>query len=186
MNIVYISLSVLSLLAMFILSNFIFREFREALGIGLLLGNRELLRQIITNSVLANPPDKIARFAKAPHLGSIEAFQEADRTAHSKARGILRIIIPIILLGSGVVGFLGLGWIGFAIPILNFVILLRAFVGSTKGTPDKSAMERAVEHVQILALILRRWWARDRQEVLVWLDGQPHLKTLWEVLESDR
>lgn len=178
MRLVEIALGVLSLPGMLVLANWYCREFREARGIAMLLGDRDLLAQVITKTLLVNPPTAVTRFANAPYWASIRAFQEADREVHRKARTILRFSTGVVLLGSGVVGVLALGWFGLLFPIVNIFIMHTTFVGSTKGTPDPSAMRRAVEHIQILGLIIHRWLASNPAEASAWLRDQPRLNSL--------
>jgi len=178
MSFAHIVVGILSLPAMLVLSNLFFRGVREARGVELLLADRPVLQQIVTKSLLANPPAEIVHFARSPYQASFGAFQEADRQAHAKARGMLRIATALVLVGSGIVGFLGVGWWGLAFPIINLVIMQSTFVGSTNGAPDRPAMNRAIEHVQVLAVILCRWLANDPRGASAWLDGQPQFEQL--------
>ena len=184
MNIVYIVLGIASIPAMLILSNLFCSGFREAKGVALLLSDEALLRQAVTKALLASPPADIARFAKAPYAASMQAFEVADAAAHVKGRAMLRIAIGAVLVGSGVVGFLGLGWFGLVLPIINLVIMQSTFVGSTQGAPDQSATSRAVEHVQVRALILHRWRASDARQAASWLNGNPQLAVLAKHVED--
>lgn len=182
MAIAYVGLGVLSLPAMLVLTNLFFRGMREARGVALLLADRDMLQQIVTKSVLSNPPSEILRFARTPYAVSLTAFQESDRAAHATARGVLRIATALVLIGSGVVGFLGLGWFGMAFPAINLFIMQTTFVGSTEGVPERAAMDRSVEHVQVLSVILHRWLASDERGASTWLNERPQFATLADVL----
>ena len=47
-------------------------------------------------------------------------------------------------------------------------------------------MDRAVEHVRIVAVILQRLHAESPRDAAEWLRGEPQLKPLWEGLASLR
>jgi hypothetical protein len=51
-------------------------------------------------------------------------------------------------------------------------------MASTQGSIDRSTAERAAEHVQILALILYRWYATNSQEAAEWVESEPEMKLL--------
>lgn len=178
MTIAYIVLGIASIPAMLILANLFCTGLREARGIAILLGDEAMLQQVITREGLARPSTPVVRFAKAPYAASMQAFEVADATAHAKGRGLLRVALGATLLASGVVGFLGVGWFGLLLPVINLVIMQSTFVGSTQGAPDQSVMGRSVEHVQIRALILHRWMAADARQASAWLEGHPHLLLL--------
>ena len=97
---------------------------------------------------------------------------------------MLRPLLAVVVIGSGVVGFLGLGWLGLALPILNLLIALITFMASTEGSVGNVAMPRAVEHVRIVAVILHRWYAKSPQEAADWLEGEPTMKPLWQLLTT--
>jgi hypothetical protein len=182
MAFVYIALGVLSLPATLVLSNLFWRGFRETRAIAIVLNDQNLLSQVVTASVLANPPEEVARHAVPPYSMTIVAFQQADEAAHARARGLLRVAVAVVVLASGVCGFLGLGWFGLAIPLLNVLVMHTTFMGSTQGKPDRESFRRGVEHVQILAVILHRWRASDARAVRSWIQGQAHLNNLHELL----
>ncbi len=185
----YIALDVLSLPATFILSNFFWMWLREARGIAMLLSNRELLRQVLTPDILNDPSAEVARFVQPVTGGyslNMQAFRQSDREAHGRGRVMLRIGLAVVVIGSGVTGFLGIGWLGLALPIVNVLIMLTTFIGSTQGSIDGAATARALAHVRIVAVILQRWHAESPQDAAEWLEGEPQLKPLWEHLATLR
>lgn len=187
MKVLYIALGVLSLPATLIFSNMFWRGLREARGIAMLLSNREVLRQVLTPDVLSDPSAEVARFAQPVAGGyalNMRAFRQSDKEAHSRVRAMLRIALAVVVVGSGVVGFLAIGWLGLALPLVNVLIAQTTFVGSTRGSIDGAATARVVEHVRIAAVILHRWHAKSPREAADWLEGEPQMKPLWEHLAT--
>lgn len=187
MKILYIAIGVLSLPATFILSNLFWRGLREARGIGMFLRDQELLQRVVTPDLLNNPSVQVARFAEPLAEGyalNMRAFRQSDEEAHSRARAMLRPALTVVVVGSAVVGFLGIGWLGLALAIVNAFIMRSTFVASTRGPIDNATMARAVEHVQILAVILYRWYGKSPREAADWLEGEPHMKPLWALLTT--
>ena len=178
MTIAYVVLGIASIPAVLIRANLYCSGFREARGIAILLGDEAVLQKVVTKEVLARPSAEAARFAKAPYAASMQAFGVADAAAHAKGRSLTRVAFGATLLASAVVGFLGVGWLGLLLPVINVVVMQSTFVGSTQGVPDQAAMGRSVEHVQIRALILYRWLASDARQASAWLEGHQHLMLL--------
>jgi len=151
----------------------------------MLLGNPDLLKHIVTLDLLNDPPAGVPRFAQPVSGGfavNIRVFRQADAQAKSRLRALLRIAIPVVVLGSGLVGFLAIGWLGLVLLIINLVIMQSTFVGSTRGSIDPAATGQAALNVKILALILYRWRAKSPSELAAWLDTEPQLKPLSDVL----
>lgn len=189
MKVLYIALGVLSLPATYILSNLFWRGLREARCIAMLLSNREFLQQVVTPGVVNDPPAEIARFAQPVAGGyglNMRIFRQADKVAHSRGRAMLRPALAVVFVGSGVVGFLGVGWLGLALPIVNSFISTSTFRGSTEGAIDKETTARSVEHVQIVAVILHRWHVKSPREAADWLESEPQMKPLWELLTTPK
>ncbi len=187
MKVLYIFIAVLSVPATLVLSNLFWRAFRETRGVATLLSSRELLQSIVTADLLNSPPAEIARFAQSHQAGyafNMRAFQQADEEAHSRGRSLLRPALAVVVIGSGVVGFLGVGWLGLALPIVNVLIVHTTFVGSTQGAIDSATTARAIEHVQIVAVILHRWYARSPREAAEWLESESRMKPLGELVSS--
>jgi hypothetical protein len=186
-KVLYILLAGLSLPVTHILSNLFWQGLREARGIATLVDS-EILQRIVTESVLNDPPAKVARFARplnGSYAMSMKAFQHADREAHSRARAILRSGLAVTVLASGVLGFLALGWLGLAFPVVNVLIVQTTFLGSTQGSfIDEESTARAAEHVQILAVILDRWYRNSPHEVTEWLKATPQMTPLWSHLRA--
>jgi len=181
MNVLYIVLAILSVPATFVLSNLFWTGFRETRGIAMFLGSQDFLQRIITSDLFSRPPAEIDRFAQPHSAGyafNMTAFRETDRKAHARGRSILRPILPILIIGSGLVGFYAFGWFGLALPIINLFVMLSTFIGSTQGSLDRSTAERAEEHVQIVALILYRWYTTNPQEAAEWAESEPEMKLL--------
>jgi hypothetical protein len=189
MRILSIILAVVSVPATLLLSNLFWTGFRETRGIALFLRSQDFLRRIVTPDLLNRPPAEIARFAQ-PHTGgyafNMRAFQEADQKAHARGRSILRPVMLVLILGSGLVGFFAIGWLGLALPIINIFVMLSTFMASTQGSIDRSASARAAEHVQVVALILYRWHAMNPQEATEWVESESEMKLLSEVLTDLR
>jgi hypothetical protein len=186
-KVLYIAIGVLSLPATLILSNLFWRGLREGRAIAVSISDRELLHRVVTPDLLNNPPVEVARFAEPMAGGyslNMRAFRQSDEDAHGRARKMLRPAVAVVVVGSGVVGFLGLGWLGLALPILNLLFAHTTFVGSTRGAIGNAAMARAIEHVQIVALILHRWRMKNSQEAADWIEREPQMKLLWEHLET--
>lgn len=163
MNILYIVLAILTLPITMVLANLFWRGFREARGIALLLGSQEHLKRIVTSELLSRPSAAIEQFARPVSAGygaNMKLFRAADQYAHARGRSMLRLGLPLVLVGSGILGFLAFGWFGLAIPVVNLFIMVATFMGSTQGKLDRSSVERATEHVQIIAVILNRWGQR--------------------------
>jgi hypothetical protein len=99
MQILYIVLGVLSLLATLMLSNLFGWGFREARAIGTLLINRELLMRVVTPEVLNNPSGEVALYGKPMAGGyalTMLAFRKAHDAAHTRARAMVRrVIVPV-------------------------------------------------------------------------------------------
>jgi hypothetical protein len=57
---------------------------------------------------------------------------------------------------------------------------------STQGSIDRSTAARAAEQVQIVALILYRWYATNPQEAAEWVESESGMKLLSEVITSLR
>lgn len=189
MKVLYIALGVLSLPATLIFSNLFWQGLREARGIAMLLSNREGLRQVLTPEVLNDPSAEVARFAQPVAGGyalNMRAFRQSDNEAQSRVRAMLRIALAVVAVGSGVVGFLGIGWLGLAFPIVNVLIWQTTFVGSRRGSIGSAATARASEHVRIVAVILHRWYTKSPREAADWLEGEPQMKPLWEHLATLR
>ena len=151
------------------------------------LGTPDFLQRIVTAELLNSPPTEVAKFAQPSEGGyglNMLAFRQADAAAHSRMRTPLRLGTAVTVLGSGVVGFLGMSWFGLILPIVNIFIMQRAYLGSTLGPVDNSATARAAEHVQILALILYRWRAKSPREAAEWLETEPQIRPLWDVLTA--
>jgi hypothetical protein len=64
--------------------------------------------------------------------------------------------------------------------------VLSTFMASTQGSLDHSTVERAAEHVQIVAVILYRWYAVNPLEATEWVEGESQMKPLWKVLTNLR
>lgn len=187
MKVLYIALGVLSLPATLILSNLFWRGLREARCIAMLLSNRDFLRQVVTPDVVNHPSAEIARFARPVAGGyglNMSIFRQAAKVAHSRLRAMLRPALAVVVVGSGVVGFLGVGWLGVALPIVNSFIYVSTFRGSTQGAIDNETTARAVEHVQMVAVILHRWHTKSPREAADWLESEPQMKPLWELLTT--
>jgi hypothetical protein len=92
----------------------------------------------------------------------------------------------VLVLGSGLVGFFEFGWLGLGLPIINFFVMLSTFIASTQGSIGRSTSARAAEHVQIVALILYRWYAMNPQEATEWVESDSQMKPLWEVVTNLR
>lgn len=187
MKFIYIALGVLSLPATVILSNLFWMGLRESRAIATLLGNLDLLRQVLTLDALNHASAEVARFTRPVAGGysmNIQAFRQSDKEAHSRGRKILRIGLAVVIFGSGVTGFLGIGWLGLALPIVNVLILQITFLGSIRGSIDSATTGRAIEHVRILAIILKRWHSESPRDAIDWLEGEPQLKPLWEHLTT--
>lgn len=187
MNMLYIVLAILTLPITMVLANLFWKGFREARGIALLLASQEHLKRIVTPELLSRPSATIEQFAKpvpAGYATNMALFRDADQYAHSRFRSKLRPAIPIVLIGSGVLGFLAFGWFGLAIPVVNLFIMVATFMGSTQGKLDRSSVERATEHVQIVAVILKRWRTTNPNEAADWISSEPQMKLLAEVLTT--
>lgn len=185
MKVLYVIIAVLSVPATLVLSNLFWRALREARGVATLLSSLELLQSIVTADLLNSPPSEIARFAQPLQSGygyNMRAFRHADEEAHSRGRSLLRPALAVVVIGSGVVGFLGVGWLGLALPIVNVLIVHTTFVGSTQGSIDSATTARAVEHVQIVAVILHRWYATSLREAAEWLESESRMKPLGELV----
>src|SRR5204862_544462 len=94
----------------------------------------------------------------------------------------LRPVLAVVIIGSGVVGFLGIGWLGLVLPIVNFLIVHTTFVGSTQGAIDQAAIARAVEHLQICAVILHRWCVQSPADAAAWVGSGSRMKSLTELV----
>jgi hypothetical protein len=189
MNILYIILAVASVPATFLLSNLFWTGFRETRGIAMFLSSQDFLRRIVTTDLVNRPPAEIDRFAQPQATGyalNMRVFQEADQKAHTRGRSILRPVIPVLVLGSGLVGFFEFGWLGLGLPIINFFVMLSTFIASTQGSIGRSTSARAAEHVRIVALILYRWYAMNPQEATEWVESDSQMKPLWEVVTNLR
>jgi hypothetical protein len=90
------------------------------------------------------------------------------------------------VFGSGLVGFFAFGWLGLALPAINFFVMLSTFMASTQGSINRSTAARAAEHVQIVALILNRWYETNPQEATEWVESDSQMKLLCEVLMNLR
>jgi hypothetical protein len=189
MTVLYIVLAVVSIPATFLLSNLFWTGFRETRGIAMFLSSQDILRRIVTTELLSRPPAEIDRFAQ-PQAGgyafNMTAFHEADHRAHARGRSVLRPVLPVLILGSGLVGYFAFGWFGLALPLINLFVMLSTFMASTQGSIDRSAAERAAEHVQILALILSRWYAANSQEAAEWVAKESEMKLLSETITALR
>ena len=185
MKVLSIILAVISVPATFLLSNLYWTAFREARGIAMFLRSQDFLRRIVTTDLLIHPPAEINRFAQPEAAGyafNMKAFHEADQRAHSHGQSILRLVLPVLILGSGLVGFFAFGWFGLALPVINLFVMLSTFTASTKGSIGRSSAERAAEHVQVVALILDRWYATNPQEAAKWVESQSDMKLLSETI----
>lgn len=114
----------------------------------------------------------------------MRVFQYADEEAHSRGRALLRPALAVVVIGSGVLGFLGVGWLGLAVPIVNVLIVHTTFVGSTQGAIDSATTARAIEHVQTVAVILHRWYTKSPREAAEWLESESRMKPLGELVTS--
>jgi hypothetical protein len=189
MKVLCIILAVVSVPATLLVSNLFWIGFREARGIAMFLSSQDFLRRIVTADLLNRPPAEIARFAQPQPGGyafNMSAFQEADQKAHTRGQSILRPVMPVLILGSGLVGFLAIGRLGLALPIINIFVMLSTFMASTQGSIARSTAARAAEHVQVVALILYRWHAMSPHEATEWVESESQMKPLWEVLTSLR
>lgn len=187
MKIVYILVAVLSMPATLVLSNLFWFALREARSVSTLLSSPDMLRSIVNADFLNSPPTSIARFAQPVEAGyafNMEAFQQSHNEAHIRGRSLLRLGLAVVIVGSGVVGFLAVGWFGLALPIINFLILHTTFVGSMHGTGDNATTGRAIEHVQVVSLILHRWYAKSPQQLAAWLESEPRMKPLGNLITS--
>ena len=130
----------------------------------------------MTPDLLNSPPANVGRFAQPLAGGyalNMRVFQRADSLAHSRGRAMLRPALAVVVVGSAVVGFLWIGWLGLAFPIVNVLIAHGTFVGSTQGSIDNASTARAAEHVQVVGVILFRWSAKSPREATEWLVGAP-------------
>ncbi|HYJ05753.1 MAG TPA: hypothetical protein VEX43_11500 [Chthoniobacterales bacterium] len=189
MSLLCIILAAASVPATFLLSNLFWRGFRETRGIAMFLSSPEYLQRIVTSDLLNRPPAEIERFAQPQTAGfasNMRAFREADQKAHNRGRSILRPVLLALILGSGFFGYLAFRWLGLAFPIINLFVLLSTFMASTQGSLDRSTVERAAEHVQIVAVILYRWYAVNPLEATEWVEGESQMKPLWEILTNLR
>lgn len=189
MKVLCIILAVVSVPATLLLSNLFWTGFREARGIAMFLNSPDFLRRIVTTDLLNRPPAEISRFAQ-PQAGgyalNMRAFQQADQKAHAQSQSMLRPVLAVLILGSGLVGFFAFRWFGLALPIINLFVMLSTFMASTQGSIDRSTAARAAEQVQIVALILYRWYATNPQEAAEWVESQSGMKLLSEVITSLR
>jgi len=187
MNILYIVLAILTLPITMVLANLFWKGFREARGIALLLCSQEHLQRIVTSELLSRPNAAIEQFAQSAPSGyatNLALFRDADHYAHSRFRSKLRPAIPVVIIVSGVLGFLAFGWFGLALPVVNLFVMLATFTGSTQGKLDSSSMQRASEHIQIVAVILHRWFTVEPQEAQEWVNSEPEMKLLAETLST--
>lgn len=187
MKILYIAAAVLSVPATIVLSNLFWLALREARGVVGVLSSPNLLQSIVTAELLSSPPNDIARFAQPLEGGyefNMRAFQQADRTSHNRGRSVLGLALVVVILGSGIVGFLALGWLGLVVPIINILILHTTFVGSTQGGLDDAAIARAIMRLQVVAVILHRWYANSPSEAAAWLENEPRMKPLGNLVTS--
>jgi len=185
MNILYIVVAVLSVPGTLVLSNLFWLAPREARGVAALLSSPELLQGIVSADFLTDPPIDIARFAQ-PGVGgyafNMAAFRYADEMAKRRGRSLLGSTLIVMIIGSGVVGVLAFGWFGLTLPIVNVLILHTTFVGSTQGAIDDAATAKAIERLQVTAVILNRWYAKSPQEVATWLESEPRMKPLGKLI----
>ncbi len=183
MSVLYIVLSLVTVPATAVLANLFWKGFREARGIAVFLGSPDWLKRIVTPELLSRPPADVELFAKpipAGYGANMGLFREADQFAHARLRSRLRPVIPILLIGSGILGFLAFGWWGLAIPVINVFIMVATFTGSTHGKLDSSSVARATQHVQIVAVILHRWHAANPKEAAEWIRNESDMKLLAE------
>ena len=173
--------AVFSILATIVLSNLFWLGLREARGVSALLSSPQQLQDIVNVELLSMPSAEYAMYAQPVEPGygfNMQAFNLADEKAQTHGRSLLRIMLVVVVIGSGVLGFVTFGWFALALPIINFLIVHATFVGSLRGAIGNSAYARAIQHVQICALILHRWYADNPREASTWLEHEPHLKPL--------
>jgi hypothetical protein len=183
----YAILAVATIPAVIMLSNLFWQGLREARGIVMVQRSTESLQRILTSELLNAPPEDVARFAEPLAGGyalNMRLFRQADQEAHRRGRVILRPTLAVLVLGSGLVGFLSVGWLGVALPLVNLFIVHTTFVGSTRGSVDDETISRAAQHVQIVAVILHRWYQQNPQEVEEWLQDKPQLGPMWHRVRS--
>ena len=56
--------------------------------------------------------------------------------------------------------------------------------GSMYGTIDNATTARAVDRLQITAVILHRWHAKSPEEVAAWLEREPRMKPLGDLVKD--
>ena len=109
---------------------------------------------------------------------------QADEAAKAKVRSGLRILIPVVILASGLFGVLGVGWVGLAFPTLIVGTMPFPYLRTNSGQLDKLDFNRGVEHVQILAVNLHRWYSTDPKAAQTWLNEHNHLGKLAELVSE--
>lgn len=186
MTALWIALAVVSLIATVILANLMWTQFRETRAFVAIVDGPGFLEKAVTAEFLKSPPPEAARFAppNADYGLCMQADRQAHEIAHSRGRAILRPLLAIVVIGSGVVGFLGLGWLGLAVPVVNLLIMQTTFIGSTKGAISTTARDRSLEHVRILALIFHRWFLTNTGEALVYAAREPPMQRIFERVVS--
>jgi hypothetical protein len=181
MRVFYMILAISTVPATLVLSNLLWQGFREARAVAALLESSEFLNDIVTLNLLKSPPAAVSRFAQPLPGGysiNMSLFRQSDQEAQRRGRAVLRPALGLVVLGSAIIGFAAVAWVGVGLPFLNVFVVHTTFVGSTRGSIDRSTTGRAAQHVQILALILHRWLRDNPAEAAAWTATQPQMGTL--------
>lgn len=181
-------LSLFTILVVYHMSNAFWLLNRIARATSLILHDENYLRTIITHQIIYQPPPHIGKYSALPHpsgYGYVMGwFEYADHKAIFDNWKMLRIVLSLIVIISGVIGYFAFSLFGLLLPILNFLIIMFKHNKSMNGDIGEVPIEHAKEKIQMRALILHKWLRANPEEVLEWINQNPHMSSLSKVVSS--
>jgi hypothetical protein len=180
--------TILTFYITYVVSKVFWSHRRRARATGSILHDEVYLRKIISYALLCDPPPHLSRYATRPNQAGFRSHFDLFIAANLKTifgmRKIWRTILVIVLVISGIMGWLVFGWLGLSAPIINFIIIGLAMNSSMTGEIGEIQIESAVEDVQIIALIIHRWLPTSRDEIVEWKGVNQHMQLLYKVVST--
>jgi hypothetical protein len=180
--------TILTFYITYIVSNVFWSHRRRARATGYILHDEVYLRNIISYALLCAPPSHLSRYVDLPNQtgfrSHFDLFNSANLRTIFGMRKIWRAILAIVLVISGIMGWLAFGWLGLSAPIINFIIIGLVMNSSTTGEIGEIQIESAVEDVQITALIIHRWLPTNEDEIVEWKGVNQRMQLLYKVVST--
>ncbi len=133
-----------------------------------------LLKRVISNHALANPPAQILPYTKKNEIGyfvNIDVVLRADQTSQRIPRLLVTVVLVFVLVGSYLLANTYL-WINLGIFLLVGLVPIM-----------DSARHNAEEHVLTLGVILHKWRTENAPECDAFVAQAHSLEKLYDTVK---